>query len=554
MKNWKNYFEHRILDRGYDYFLEDLVENIQRRGNIITADVYGTNIYSVEIKDEGDELYMTCDCPYAEDGSYCKHMAAVLFAVHKAPQTVSVSETDDGGIAWQDALAALSEEKLRSLLNMLALDSPELQHTILMAYTENPVTDLRKQWNRKLDQIKSRCGGYRGYMDYYFAEVYANELDEYMCEQLVQLKGLGFFSEAFDLICTVFEEAVSQDMDDSDGGLAMLCSSCSEQWEQLIPLATAEQQAEMYEWFRNFSPDSDYDYCEDIIQTILYSPVWQGEQLLSGLRLLDEEIAAIDTDNMTWRTECKLENFIEKRMDIMLRLGYDHGDAEEYLRKYYSLPRARQLMTDLLLADNKTEKAIALLRESKEIDSDRIGLVASYSEKLMEIFEQSQHEDAYYEELMFYALSCPQRDLKYAELLKEKTPEKEWVALRRKLLESPSMRFHRNDLLASEEMYAELLESVANMGRFSVISELDRYESVLSKHYPEKVRDRYAEYIVSEMRTASQRSTYHHLAGYLKKLCSYPGGEELAKQIAADWRKDYPRRRAMLDEITKAGF
>ena len=27
---------------------------------------------------------MLCDCPYAEDGNYCKHMAAVLFAVDAA--------------------------------------------------------------------------------------------------------------------------------------------------------------------------------------------------------------------------------------------------------------------------------------------------------------------------------------------------------------------------------------------------------------------------------------------------------------------------------------
>lgn len=553
MKDWKSYFERRILDRGHDYFLEDLVENIQRHGNIITADVYGTDIYSVEIEDGGDELYMTCDCPYAEDGSYCKHMAAVLFAVHEAPQTDLFPRTDSS-ISWQNALAGLTEEKLRSLLSVLAQDSPELQQTILMAYTESPETDLRKQWRDKLNQLSSHCRGRRGYIDYYYANIYADELDEYMCKQLVQLKGLGFISEAFDLICTVFEEAVSEDMDDSDGALAMLCGSCAEQWEQLIPLATEQQQAEMYEWFCGFSPDSEYDYCEEIIQTMLYSPVWQGEQLLSGLRLLDEKIEAIDTDNMTWSTENILVNYLEKRMDIMLRLGYDHSKTEEYLRKYYSLPRVRQLMIDMLLTDGNTEKAITMLKESKEMDNEHIRFVASHSKKLMDIYEQSDQEDSLYEELTFYVLSCPQNDLQYVRLLKEKTQEDKWPALRERLLRSQSMRFCINDLLASEGMYAQLFESIINTARINPISELDRYESVLREHYPEQIRNCYAEYIVREMKIAGQRSAYNHLVRYLKKIRSYPGGEELAKQIAANWRSSYPRRRAMLDEIKKAGF
>ena len=46
------------------------------------AVVSGSEDYSVEIVIEnGKVLSMVCDCPYAEDGNNCKHMAAVLYEI-----------------------------------------------------------------------------------------------------------------------------------------------------------------------------------------------------------------------------------------------------------------------------------------------------------------------------------------------------------------------------------------------------------------------------------------------------------------------------------------
>ena len=41
---------------------------------------------------------------------------------------------------------------------------------------------------------------------------------------------------------------------------------------------------------------------------------------------------------------------------------------------------------------------------------------------------------------------------------------------------------------------------------------------------------------------------------YLKKTKKYPGGYEIAADIAKNWRIFYYRRIAMMDELSKAGF
>ena len=78
--NWKKLFAIHILERGYDYYCDDAVENMEISDNIIRADVIGSEDYEVEISlSNGEVTDMYCSCPYALDGRNCKHMAAVLY-------------------------------------------------------------------------------------------------------------------------------------------------------------------------------------------------------------------------------------------------------------------------------------------------------------------------------------------------------------------------------------------------------------------------------------------------------------------------------------------
>ena len=46
-----------------------------------------------------------------------------------------------------------------------------------------------------------------------------------------------------------------------------------------------------------------------------------------------------------------------------------------------------------------------------------------------------------------------------------------------------------------------------------------------------------------------KRSDYRYIAKYLKWMMRYPGGREKAVTLAETYRKQYPRRSAMLDEL-----
>lgn len=78
---WEKYFDENILKRGEGYYQKGKVVDFQADGRKRTATVIGNEEYSVSVEfdRDGSIIDMQCNCPYAENGEYCKHMAAVLY-------------------------------------------------------------------------------------------------------------------------------------------------------------------------------------------------------------------------------------------------------------------------------------------------------------------------------------------------------------------------------------------------------------------------------------------------------------------------------------------
>jgi uncharacterized Zn finger protein len=79
----KAMFPERILNRGYSYYHSGKISNLAQSDNgTWMAEVEGTDIYLVTIKPVNPDLSeCRCTCPYAIDAP-CKHIAAVLIAIH----------------------------------------------------------------------------------------------------------------------------------------------------------------------------------------------------------------------------------------------------------------------------------------------------------------------------------------------------------------------------------------------------------------------------------------------------------------------------------------
>lgn len=70
-------------NRGMDYFTGGHVLELKHKGNMITADVEGTEIYRVTLKWTPGQLDGACDCPASEGFDFCKHCVAVALTLRE---------------------------------------------------------------------------------------------------------------------------------------------------------------------------------------------------------------------------------------------------------------------------------------------------------------------------------------------------------------------------------------------------------------------------------------------------------------------------------------
>ncbi len=82
----------RSYDRGKEVYEADNITNMEKRGNILSAQVYGSHYepYQITVKLDGDKIISThCTCPY-DWGGICKHTVAALLYYIQTPDQVMV--------------------------------------------------------------------------------------------------------------------------------------------------------------------------------------------------------------------------------------------------------------------------------------------------------------------------------------------------------------------------------------------------------------------------------------------------------------------------------
>src|SRR5512137_141822 len=108
------------FQRGSSYYRTGAVSDLVRRGNLLTAQVTGSDYapYRIEVTllDDGSIGAASCTCPY-DWGGYCKHIVAVLLTALQGDKITVKPELDT-------LLADLTEAQLRRIIRAVAEDQP----------------------------------------------------------------------------------------------------------------------------------------------------------------------------------------------------------------------------------------------------------------------------------------------------------------------------------------------------------------------------------------------------------------------------------------------
>ena len=551
IESWKNWFQPHILERGRAYFEEDRVSDLERTEDGCTATVEGTEEYEVEILLDGDSIEdMLCDCPYAEDGNACKHMAAVLFAMAAEPSEKRAPAKEER-LTPTVLVEKIPDSQLRPLLTELVSADEKLYRALLLRYGETSLDECMKTLKKELASIGRHYAGRDGTIDYYHAGGFSEAIADHIQRQTETLLARNAPVLAFQAGIDALRKYSDYSIDDSDGEYGLIMETMRDMCMDVLAAADETVAEKIFDLLSDcVKSDREDWFVQDFASQMVFS-LFVGKRFdEKKLALTDEQIAALTlAGRKDYSSEYKMKELLTRRFDLMKKLSSPKEELDAFLDRYTSYSDIRKLRIQQALDDGKTDEAIHLLEEGKSAGRDKPGLVAEYSEWLMDLYERQGQREKLIAELEYHVFDLSSGGMEMLNRLKNACTPAQWLEYTERYLSGRA--YHKLELMEAEGLWERLMKAVTATGRLSI---LDRYEAALKKRYPNEILEAYACILTKEAAAASGRKRYQELARYLKKLRSYPGGAERAAQLSEDWRTRYIRRRAMMEELRNVGF
>ena len=574
--NWQKLFASHILERGYDYYCDGAVENIEIGRDDIRADVVGTEDYEVEISlNDGKVTDMYCSCPYAAGGNNCKHMAAVLdewtadIMDEDGPEDTDNEDMDNDADAesmdlFEPAVTVCDYKKKSAaveklvtsaerdivqafLVSVLAEDKKLLlrfRNMVNKCATKEDVEDYFEQ----IDEIADRYLGRDHFINYYQAYDFMLELEEIIDKDVRRMIDNGSHISAFHVMNHIFVLLGNVDMDDSGGETSMLAEQIYQLWLELLTKVNAQDKRKMFIWFTTHMDGSVIDYLEEYIEQIIMEEFKEPEYEQDKLSFMEEMIEKAEKKDSGWSRDYAVGKWTVTYLKTLEEKNAPEDQLEEICKKYWNNSGVRRYYIDRYFEKKEYDRVLQVLDESIELDKAYRGQVLEYIQKKKEIYRLQGNKSAYIEQLWKLVLEQSAGDLDIYKELKAQYSEKEWLIKREELFKKLPPNAHIDRLYKEEKLYDRLLAYVLkSSGLYAVQS----YENVLKKEYPKQILSKYQGEVNKMASCTGNRKHYADLVALLRRMKRIKGGSEIVETIVEEWKIKYRNRPAMMDELSK---
>ncbi|WP_299001340.1 hypothetical protein [uncultured Dialister sp.] len=283
------------------------------------------------------------------------------------------------------------------------------------------------------------------------------------------------------------------------------------------------------------------DYMEDDVYHFVIGHFRKPSMLAKKRKFIEAKLPGLE-EAMQEDPYKKFE--VEKCKNYLLQILADEGAPIEEVEKYaasYGDDHTEQMLK-IYRERGETDREMKLLQEALPGMSDWSRNTLAYEERLKEIYLSKGMTEKYFDllETMFY--EHPGREEIYKEYRSRFTDE-EWAGERETLLKNLRGNWDAMPFFAREKQYDYLMEAAENMHDFG------NYEKLLKELYPDRSLAIYVYHADAAMEDARDRRGYRKVKRILKKMLTYPHGPETAAQLAEKYRKTYPRRTSLLEEL-----
>lgn len=434
--DWEYLFADRILERGYEYYYSNAVENLTVTNDTIQASVMGTEDYEVTINyDEDQIIEMECTCPYAQDGKNCKHMAAVLMEWENNYNNEDIKESGIEEISnskeeVEELLNQASEQQIHDFMfNLLSSDKKlctSFKALVKQELSTSDIQSYKREINKSLHSYM-----YSDFIRYKEAEDFFSILNGYVNNDFRKLMSLKQYKSVFELSLYLCDIVCSVDLDDSAGHTIEFIEECLYIWQEILENLNPELEDIMYESFIQRIDNEDYEFIEDHLIELVMNNFYEKKYLLDKFQFIQSKIEKTEVID-DWYAQYQMKKWISLLLRVMIDLDYSHEEIKRYSVKYWKIPDIRKYYVRECIRQENYEEAIRVLQASIKMDDDYAGLVNNYHIQLKDIYHKIGNNKAYKDEL-WYVVTHNVSNIEYYRELKSMYKEDEWESIRDKL-------------------------------------------------------------------------------------------------------------------------
>lgn len=529
--DFEEYFSPRILERGKEYYRNHHVITLDRiEEGYYEAEVEGSQIYTVfvELEENGEISDISCDCPYDWE-EFCKHEAAVLYALREQEEYTPFVEEPEQKQALPEQLAACEKTELIAWMMEYAKENRGFWDYLQLRVSK------QLQPEELLAILNRTCNRF------FSGKIVWKELQKTVAFLLKSLQSWNDDAEKVKTgasMIRLLKKWYQTNSCESDWIVYDEIDVCSDALMQIVQGVVKRKDRK--------AAESIYQILLKMLQVDFIDIENPFSPMLNALCALPEYRKKVE-EWLKYRqavsTEYERRELAEQQFQILKRYGTPQ-EQQNFINRHLSNPEYRRMAIQNAI-DAGDESTVERLALDGEYENQALpGLLQEWQkyryhcyhrtgerEKLADVCEAllKGGEPDYYEEWK----SLIPFDLKSVKI--------------EQLLKEAPIKVYRKILLAENrvDLMAEACEKDP--------SDLLLYFSALKcSPFAERATELYKDWIWEEADAAANRSEYAAVCQKLKKFSE--DSPIAARVLAQELREKFPRRPAFQDELKKAGF
>ncbi|MDN5315932.1 MAG: hypothetical protein PWR08_56 [Thermoanaerobacterium sp.] len=553
INNFENHVDKTILNRGYDYYINDnIVEVYKRRDNEYVFQIQGSDDYEVIVKinNDGEIIYSECDCPY-DFGPICKHQVAAYFKlfeiINNKNNIIHIKENEINQFSVREVLNNLSKEELIKIIMDIIENDEALKNSLIVRYSKGSYGQELEKCKKLIDSIVKKYTGREGFISYRETYSFVNDMEDILRKS----RNTDDILLALDVAFLLLNESIRafQYADDSNGDIGFLISETIDLIGDIVTDGSYLDDVLKEEIFNKLLEQSDNeifdewnDYKIDLLRLCL--------EFADVEKLRNELIAKIKSIVIMNSGDEYKRYSNEKMLQILFEIVDTYGtdeEALEFIEKNLNYTSFRELLISKFMKERNFNKVIELALEGEKKDKQYAGLVLKWKKIRYEAYKKlslKEEQKKLAKELLF------EGNFEYYNELKELI-----TGDKTEFYNNLKQELKKNEGWHSRNIYLKLIVEEKDLDEIMEFvkenpSIIEGYAEMLQEKFKDEVIEVYKKHIMAVANSSSNRKEYKKVCEVVKKYKKIAGNKNKEK-IVDELIALYKNRPAFVDELNK---